>query len=341
MRAAAVVKRSVAWGLLRTGLLSLHRLVRERGRAAILLYHRVNDEDDPFFPALRVEHFVAQLEHVARHYRVEPLETVLDWLEEGAPGPARVVITIDDGYPDTHDTVLPTLERLGLPATLFLCTGPPETGRPVWSDRARGMLEHARGRTLSLPALGLPSLSMDSREARLDACARLLPLLKQLGPATIAEALAQAEQQLDPGPHTPRLLAWDEVRRLSRGPITLGAHTHNHYMLARLDDAQIGAEIAASVDLIEARVGLRPRTFAYPNGQASDYDPRCIETLRALGLRCALSSRHGLVGPRPDPWELPRIYTTETSLPLFAARVSGLGLARRAGPSTPGTADVQ
>jgi len=194
---------------------------------------------------------------------------------------------------------------------------------------------------LSLPALGLLALSTDSREARLDACTRLLPLLKQLGPAEIAKALAQVEEQLDPRPHTPRLLGWDEVRRLSRGPITLGAHTHNHYMLSRLDDARIRAEIAASVDLIEARVGLRPRTFAYPNGQAGDYDSRCIETLRALGMRCALSSRHGLVRARHDPWELPRVYTTEASLPLFAARVSGLSLARRAGSIAAGGAEVQ
>ncbi len=341
MRMAPPLKRFLAWGLLHSGLLSLHRASRERGRAVILLYHRVNDEGDPFFPALPLEHFVAQLEHVARHYRVEPLESVLDWLEEGAPGPPRVVITIDDGYPDTHDVVLPTLERLGLPATLFLCTGPPETAQPVWSDRARGMLQQARGPTLSLPALGLPSLSTETREARLDACARLLPVLKQLGPGAIAQALAEAEEQLNPRPYAPRLLGWDEVRRLSRGPIALGAHTHNHYMLARLDDAQVGSEVAASVELIEARVGRRPRTFAYPNGQEGDYDPRSIETLRALGLRCALSSRHGFVRAVHDAWDLPRVYTTEASLPLFAARVSGLGLARRAGRGAAGTTDVQ
>jgi peptidoglycan/xylan/chitin deacetylase (PgdA/CDA1 family) len=334
------LKRSLAWGLLRSGLLSLHRAAVERGRAVILLYHRVNDEGDPFFPALPVKDFVAQLEHVARHYRVEPLESVLDWLEEGATGRVRVVITIDDGYPDTHDVVLPTLERLGLPATLFLCTGPPETGTLVWSDRVRAILEHARGRALALPALGL-DLPTDSREARLAACARLLPRLKQMGPAAIAEGLARLEEQLDPRPRTPRVLGWDEVRRLSRGPIAMGAHTHNHYMLSRLDEAEARAEVAASLDLIEARVGLRPRTFAYPNGQAGDYDARSVETLRALGLRCALSSRHGLVGPRPDPWEIPRLYTTETSLPLFAARTSGLSLARRAGPGPAGRAEVQ
>jgi peptidoglycan/xylan/chitin deacetylase (PgdA/CDA1 family) len=328
--AARAVKRGLAGALLRTGMLSLHRRSRERRRAAILLYHRVNDEGDPFFPALGVRHFVAQLQHVARHYRVEPLEKVLDWLEEGAPGPARVAVTIDDGYPDTYDVVLPVLERLGLPATLFLCTGPPETGQPAWTDHARAMLKHARGGWLSLPEIGLPPLPTDSPPARLDACAALLPRLKRLGPAAIARALAQAAEQLDPRPHPNRLLGWGEVRRLARGPVALGAHTHHHYLLAHLDEPTVASEVSCSVDLIAERTGVRPRTFAYPNGQDGDYDVRCIPTFRALGLRCALSSLHGFARPGGDPWQIPRVYTSGTSLALFATRVSGLGLRRAA-----------
>ena len=48
-----------------------------------------------------------------------------------------------------------------------------------------------------------------------------------------------------------------------------------------------------------------------------------------------------LAQARPDPWELPRIYTTERSLPLFAARISGLSLARRAGLGRAAAIDVQ
>jgi peptidoglycan/xylan/chitin deacetylase (PgdA/CDA1 family) len=341
VKPGVAVKHGVAWTLLRSGLLSLHRVARQRSRATILLYHRVNDEDDPFFPALRVEHFVAQLEYLACHYRVEPLETVLDWLEQGAPGPARVAITIDDGYPDTREQVLPVLERLGLPATLFLCTGPPETGHPVWIDRARGMLKHARGKALRLPEVGLADLPTDSKEARLRACGALLPRLKRLGPADIAQVLCRMEEQLNPGSDRQALLSWNDVQRLARGPVALGAHTHNHYLLAHLDDATIAAEITSSVELINARVGVRPRAFAYPNGDDGDYDGRCIPVFRSLGLRSALSSRHGLARPGADVWQLPRVYTSGTSLGLFATRIGGVGLAWRAAGERRRRHDVQ
>jgi len=46
--------------------------------------------------------------------------------------------------------------------------------------------------------------------------------------------------------------------------------------------------------------------------------------LRRLGLRCAVTSRHALARPADDPFELPRLYTTGSSLALFAARLAGL-----------------
>jgi peptidoglycan/xylan/chitin deacetylase (PgdA/CDA1 family) len=326
LRPAALVKRGVAFSLLHSGLLSLHRRAVARGRAAILVYHRVNDEADPFFPALPAKHFVAQLEHVARHCRVEPLEAVLDWLEDGAPGPARVVITIDDGYPDTCETVLPTLERLGLPATLFLCTGPVETGLPVWGERVRQILKHARRKALDLPGLSLSISGLDSPRTRQRACAQVLARLKRQTPVAIQSALALLEEQLDPPPHRAAQLTWEQVVRMAQGPIRLGAHTHSHYQLSQLDDAQIASEVGTSIELVERHTGVRPRTFAYPNGKMGDYDGRAAPILRSLGIRCALTSRHGFARPGQDPYQLSRLYTTEDFLPLFATRVGGLSL---------------
>jgi len=57
----ASLKRAMAWGLLRSGALSLHRSGFERHRAVILVYHRINDDRDPFFPSTPVEEFSQQL----------------------------------------------------------------------------------------------------------------------------------------------------------------------------------------------------------------------------------------------------------------------------------------
>lgn len=324
MSALSPLKRAVASGLLHSGLLTRYRRSCERGRAVILLYHRVNDEADPFFPALGVRHFLDQVEYVARHYRVEPLETTLEWVASGAPGPTRAVLTFDDGYPDTHEHVLPALQRLGLPATLFLCTGPPETGRPVWNDRARAAVRDASAQKLRLPRLELPALRLDTQAARVAAAERVVARMKRLPPAEISSLLSLIEEQLAPRPRALPLLDWGRVRTVARGPVTFGAHTHNHFLVSRLTEAEIAYEVRTSVELIERRVGVRATAFAYPNGRAEDYDERSRAVLAGLGIRHAVTSRHGFLRPGSDPYQIARVYTTETSLPLFAARIAGV-----------------
>jgi peptidoglycan/xylan/chitin deacetylase (PgdA/CDA1 family) len=320
---SASLKRAVAWGLLRSGALSLHRSRFERRRAIILLYHRVNDERDPFFPASPVAQFTGQIEYLARRYRVEPLDAVVDWLDEGAAGAPRVAVTFDDGYADTHDIVLPTLERLGIPATLYLSTAPPETGEPLWTDRTRSLFKHTTAARLSLPTLGL-ELSLDSQPARLAALGRVMAVMKRLPPAGIALASSQLEEQLGRAEPRPRVLGWEEVRRMARGPISLGAHTHNHYLLATLSDDEVFTEVETSVRLIRERVGVDVTSLAYPNGERDDYDARSIEVLRRLGLRYATTCRHAFAGPGQPRFELARLHASEPFLALFAARMAGL-----------------
>jgi len=311
--------------LLQTGSLALHRRVRERRRAAVLMYHRVNDTRDPFFPALPSSTFRSQVEYLARRYRIDTLEHVAEWLADGAPGPARVAITIDDGYPDTHDVVLPILQELGVPATVFLATSPPETGSPLWLDRVRHLFKHTQRGAIAVAALGLNGVALGGERERVKVMKRLARRLKHLPARALDEAMAELESELEVSDVPPTPLTWEQVRAMARGPIQLGGHTHTHYLLSTLEDAELASEIARSLDLIGERVGGRPTTFAYPNGEPADFDERAKDQLRALGLRCAVTTANGFARPGHDSMAIPRVYTTEPNLPLFAARLAGLG----------------
>jgi glycosyltransferase involved in cell wall biosynthesis/peptidoglycan/xylan/chitin deacetylase (PgdA/CDA1 family) len=112
-----------------------HRLVRlnqrqriawkMRRRAAtdwqgvrIFGYHRVASLDD--VTAVSPDAFTAQMEHlVDSDVEVVQLEAALRLLEEPVDG-RYACVTFDDGYLDTLDTALPVLERLRIPATVFV-----------------------------------------------------------------------------------------------------------------------------------------------------------------------------------------------------------------------------
>jgi peptidoglycan/xylan/chitin deacetylase (PgdA/CDA1 family) len=319
------LKRAAARCLLHTGALSLHRTLLERNRCILLMYHRVNDENDPFFPSLPVRVFSKQLDYLTAHYRIEPLDTAMDWLTSGAPGKPRVVITIDDGYPDTHEFLFPELEKRRLPATLFLSTFPPETSQPLWADRLRNTIKYATKERFELPSIELTGISLRSVSDRLEAIRRILSTLKRKSPAVIEDTLTELRRHLEPDETPRRTIRWEDIRRMAQsGVIEIGAHTHRHYILSHLDEQQAKDEIETSVKLIERKVGTPVSSFSYPNGQPEDYDERSMEVLRSLGVRYAVTTRIDFVRPCLNPYELTRLYTNEPNLSLFAARIAGL-----------------
>ena len=105
------------------------RLVPPPAGITILAYHRVGGgttSDVDLDPAS----FDRQLAHLAEHHEVIDLSEAVQRLgvaPENAPDTTdhserAVVITIDDGTADLTDTLLPSLERHGLPATAYIAT---------------------------------------------------------------------------------------------------------------------------------------------------------------------------------------------------------------------------
>jgi peptidoglycan/xylan/chitin deacetylase (PgdA/CDA1 family) len=324
------LKRAAAVGLFRSGALALHRAAWERRRSILLMYHRVNDENDPFFPSLPVKRFTRQLDYLVKHYPIDTLKHVVDWTVAGANGRPRVALTFDDGYPDTYEYVLPELEKRDLPATVFLSTSPPETSTALWADRIRHAVKHATRETIDLTAIGLGRVSLRNLPERLETVRRLLARLKQESPPIIDDAVADLVQQAEPDGPPRRTLSWEQIHRMHRGGLVeIGAHTHRHYVLSRLDPASLRDEIETSTTLIERNIGTSVKSFSYPNGQPGDYDERSIGILRELGIRYAVTTQIDFIRPGLDSLELTRLYTSASSLPLFAARIAGLGTGGR------------
>jgi peptidoglycan/xylan/chitin deacetylase (PgdA/CDA1 family) len=64
-------------------------------------------------------------------------------------------------------------------------------------------------------------------------------------------------------------------------------------MLAKHDEAAARAEIGGSRALIEARLGLSPRHFAYPVGDPGSAGPREFRLAREAGFATAVTTRPG------------------------------------------------
>jgi peptidoglycan/xylan/chitin deacetylase (PgdA/CDA1 family) len=120
--------------LLKSSSAAFDRLRPPPSGITILIYHRVGGGTDSDVD-LPLDAFERQLAHLAERHEVIDLDEAVRRLDpEGldvwsAPGSGHdhdersaVVITIDDGTEDLTDTVLPALDRHGLPATAYIAT---------------------------------------------------------------------------------------------------------------------------------------------------------------------------------------------------------------------------
>src|SRR5260370_28774278 len=74
---------------------------RKEPLARILYYHRVNDDRDPFFPAISSELFEQEMDYLRKHYKVVGLLDLLDRLESGSPE-TMVAVTFEEGYQENY-----------------------------------------------------------------------------------------------------------------------------------------------------------------------------------------------------------------------------------------------
>jgi peptidoglycan/xylan/chitin deacetylase (PgdA/CDA1 family) len=104
-----------------SGLFHVRRFFRRE--AAILLYHRVNDDLSDSL-TIGVREFAEQMTVLNRYYSVIGTTKCLEYLTTGKPLPRHtVVIHFDDCYQDVATNAAPILRSLAQPACAFISSG--------------------------------------------------------------------------------------------------------------------------------------------------------------------------------------------------------------------------
>jgi peptidoglycan/xylan/chitin deacetylase (PgdA/CDA1 family) len=224
-----------------------------------------------------------------------------------------VCITLDDGYRDNKLWAYPILKALDAPFAIYIPTSFPDRRAKLWWLALEAVI--AKSDSIVMP--------MDGQERRFD-CAtvvqkrqtfnavywglRSLPSEDDIH-ASIGDLVARC--QVDMARVADELcMDWDEIGALAKDPlVTIGAHTVNHVMLGKATDEVARAELKASREVIEARIGSEVRHFAYPYGGADLVGTREFRIAAELGYKTAVTTRPGVLFPehREHLTALPRL----------------------------------
>lgn len=302
-----------------------HRFLREPG-VTVLMYHRITRSGDPF-PGLDVEMFRAQMKWLRDRCTVIRSVDLLEACRGPRRGRPAVLVTFDDGYRDYHDNAYPVLQELGLPAVVFVATSFIDGGGMIWTDEVHWACRASDVERVRLPWNGESTFDLKrpgERDRLTAACKRYLkdvPDRERVDwQGRLLDVLGVRGREGEAGR---QMMTWDEVRATMPGT-EYGGHTHGHPILSQLDAAGMEREIRLCRERIERETGAPPRTFAYPNGRAVDYNADTKRLLREHGFELAFTTVEGINGSTVDPLEIRRVPTRGNSLGDFACLVSNL-----------------
>jgi peptidoglycan/xylan/chitin deacetylase (PgdA/CDA1 family) len=304
-------------------------------RLLVLAGHCVaTPENASLGPNMRIG--AAKLERIlswfAARYEVLDLGRALERLEQ--PGRRSLVaLTMDDGYRDNRTQLLPLLQRLKLSATVYLESAPLEERRPNWTHKFAWTLERTGAERYAQLFTERSGLALG---ANLSAY-QLKRALKYEAPVALRTRIVDElfrEQGGDERALCEQLyLDWSQVRELDRAGIEIGAHTHSHEILARLEPSEARREIAGSKEHLERGLGHPLKSFAYPFGRRWDYHAAAKDGAREAGFASATTTHAGTNRAGADRYELRRVMIAEDTrlYRLVAEACGGFDLLRRFG----------
>jgi peptidoglycan/xylan/chitin deacetylase (PgdA/CDA1 family) len=266
-------------------------------RIYILAYHRVDEPGNrpwlnPDLISATPSQFAEQMKLVATHYHPVSAEDVLEALAHDRPLPEdAVLVTVDDGYRDFKDHVVPITREYGIKPVLFVPTFYAGEGR-FWWDKLFYAVKHITQPFITTP---LGRLSLATQAERTLTLQQLTQYVKQ---TTSEMAMAVVEGLYDlssPNGHhrEPDTLTWDELRDLSAQGVTVAAHTHTHPVLSKVSLETVRAEMRTSQNTIQREIGSSLPLFAFPDGKSSVFTSELIDVLWQDGFQMVFTMIEG------------------------------------------------
>lgn len=215
-----------------------------RHRLRVLALHDVAD-----LPA-----FEHQLRQLLEWFVPVDSSWVLQWYRAERPLPDRALwVTFDDGDPTTIIDAAPVLQRLGVPATAFVCPGLIDSGRAPWWEVVQRAT--ARGLDVELDGVRLQG------QAAVTALKRVPDPRRREVVAGLADRVGDAAE---------RPVEVEDLQRWRDAGCDLGNHTWDHPCLDRCAAQEQLEQIDRAAAWLDERGLWERRLFAYPNGDRTE-----------------------------------------------------------------------
>lgn len=286
--------------------LALMLRLSARRAGVVLVYHGLAERGgDPGGELMRPHDaavFEAQLRYLGARYRLVPAENLQRAVKARRRGERfPVALTFDDDLVSHVRLAAPILQRVGAPATFFLCGASLDRPRAFWWQQ----LQRAVDKSLHLPVEGRDIHEVAER-------------VESMSPEERDRVEEWLAQRLGPDPDDTGLQS-EQVRELVKRGFDVGFHTLRHHRLTGLDDGALARAITEGRAELEQAAARPLTTIAYPHGKA---DGRVGRVGREAGFRLGFTGRCEPIVPDSDPMLLGRFEPAHGSVAALAVQLA-------------------
>lgn len=263
----------------------------------VLNLHRIGDISssklDPNVYSCSTEKLDEHLRYLKKYFSVVSLSDLINLVSEKRRADGRyLLVTFDDGYRDNYELAYPVLKSLEIPAVFFIATGLIENKELPWWDKVAYLIQRSHIQKIKLPYWSDTVEFTGNRQIFV----RLILNQIKKSKSPIGEQITDIENFVGmPSPYPDaEFMTWDNIRDLSANGMDIGAHSHSHDILAKLDDEQMLFELSHSKSILEEQLGKPVRAFSYPVGSKNTYNNSVIEALKNNGYEIAFNFHPGV-----------------------------------------------
>jgi peptidoglycan/xylan/chitin deacetylase (PgdA/CDA1 family) len=168
-----------------------------------------------------------------------------------------------------------------------------------------------------------PAVAITFDDGYAENCEHALPLLIQKQVPCTYFVTTQNVLTRTPFPHdaalgrplTPNTI--EQIRKLARAGIEIGAHTRTHADLGHVTDREaLYDEIVRGRDELEKLAESRITRFAIPYGQRANFNPEVFNVARDAGFECICTAYGGYNFPGDDAFHLQRVPVNDDMIRL-------------------------
>jgi len=249
---------------------------------------------------------------IQKYFQIVSLSEAIAFLESSsaAKGNKLAVLTVDDGYLDFRIRLVPLLEELKLPCSLFVCSQAIEQGT-TWYQQVYDLIEEVGEKKLIVPWADCELWFGDVNQRVLTVEKVLLAHLKRLTLTMRLRRLNElilANRRDPPGDDRDAFCSAQDVRAIGESRwVEVHLHGHAHQPFETLDSEELTNDIKLCRDFFESKLGFDDRIISYPNGKIK------------LGQEEILKSQHVFHGFTTEPG-----FNTPSSARPFALKRNGL-----------------